>query len=92
MVSYKNGKNTRETHLRSILKGVSWRILATSTTIIIAYVITGNTATAIEIGGIEVFAKFILYYLHERGWQALPRGTIRELKTEILNKGKGHLE
>ena len=32
----------RESHLRSLLKATSWRILATLTTTIIAYFITGE--------------------------------------------------
>ena len=74
----------RESHVRSILKGVSWRITGTTTTILVAYVLTGNVTSALTIGGIEVFTKFILYYLHARAWQRIPRGGIRR----ILNKFK----
>lgn len=47
----------RESHIRSVLKGVTWRILATSATIGIAYFITGDVKSAISIGGIEFFGK-----------------------------------
>ena len=69
----------RESHLRSLLKALSWRILATLTTGLIAYAITGEVITAIAIGSIEFILKFLIYYLHERAWQLLPRGTIRHL-------------
>ena len=69
----------RESHVRSILKALSWRILATLTTGLIAYFITGDVSTAIAIGSIEFFLKFAIYYLHERAWQLIPRGTIRHL-------------
>ena len=69
----------RESHLRSLLKAFSWRVVATTTTGIIAYFITGEIMAAIMIGGIEFFTKFIIYYLHERAWQLVPRGTIRQL-------------
>ena len=69
----------RESHLRSLLKAFSWRIVATSTTAIIAYIITGEIVAAVMIGGIEFFAKLIIYYLHERAWQLVPRGSIRNL-------------
>jgi len=72
--------NKRESHLRSILKALSWRILATMTTMIIAYIITGTIEIALKIGLIEVFAKMIMYYFHERVWQIAPRGTIRKLQ------------
>lgn len=69
----------RESHLRSLLKAFSWRIVATSTTAVIAYIITGEILAAVLIGSIEFFAKLIIYYLHERAWQLVPRGSIRNL-------------
>lgn len=57
-----------ESHLRSVLKGVSWRFLASVTTMSIAWWITGEVKTALEIGSIEVFAKIGIYYAHERVW------------------------
>ena len=67
----------KESHLRSILKGLSWRIFATTTTMIVAYIWLGEISDALAIGGIEFFAKIFIYYLHERIWQFVPRGTIR---------------
>jgi uncharacterized membrane protein len=69
----------KESHLRSIIKSLSWRITATLTTMLIAYFITGDHEIAIKIGGIEVVVKLLIYYLHERLWVLLPVGTIRKL-------------
>ena len=69
----------RESHLRSFLKALSWRVLATTTTALIAWFITGDISTAIAIGSIEFIAKFFIYYGHERVWQLVPRGTIRHI-------------
>ncbi|MFT6754122.1 MAG: putative membrane protein [Candidatus Azotimanducaceae bacterium] len=69
----------RESRLRSLLKALSWRIIATLTTTIIAYLITGEIEAAITIGSIEFVLKFLIYYAHERVWQWLPRGTVRRL-------------
>jgi uncharacterized membrane protein len=77
----------RESHLRSLLKALSWRVLATITTAIIAWFITGDVATAVAIGGIEFIAKFFIYYGHERAWQLLPRGTIRQIVQPEKNVG-----
>lgn len=71
--------NYRESHLRSILKGLTWRIVATSTIILIAYFTIGDISIAFKIGFVEFFVKLILYYLHERAWQMVPRGGIRSL-------------
>mgnify|MGYP005657648185 FL=1 len=69
----------RESRLRSLLKALSWRVVATTTTAIIAWFITGDVATAIAIGSIEFVAKFFIYYGHERAWQLVRRGTIRHI-------------
>lgn len=69
----------KESHLRSLLKALSWRIIATLTTAIIAYFVTGEIAMAVMIGGIEFFLKFAIYYAHERLWQLAPRGSVRKL-------------
>lgn len=69
----------KESHLRSILKAFTWRFVATCTTFIIAYFVTGKTSFAVTIASIEVVAKMVIYYLHERAWQLVPRGTIRQL-------------
>ena len=72
-------KPEKESHLRSLMKAMSWRILATLTTILIAYFITGQIDIALMIGSIEFVLKFLIYYLHERAWQLVPRGSIRRL-------------
>ena len=64
----------RESRSRSLLKGLTWRFIATATTILIAWVITGDTRIALEIGLIEVFAKIGVYYAHERIWARIPVG------------------
>lgn len=67
----------KESHLRSVIKGITWRIIATTTTMVIAYIITGEIGDALKIGGIEFVGKIAIYYLHERVWQLIPRGAIR---------------
>ena len=65
-------ENVRESRKRSLLKAVSWRVLATATTIIIAWAVYRDIRPALAIGGIEFLAKFLVYYLHERVWQIIP--------------------
>lgn len=69
----------RESHVRSLLKGLTWRAIATLTTVTIAWMVTGEVELALEIGAIEVFAKIAIFYAHERAWQLVPRGTIRKV-------------
>jgi uncharacterized membrane protein len=32
---------------------------------------------ALKIGAVEVVAKMLIYYLHERAWAKVPLGTVR---------------
>ena len=56
---------------RSLAKALTWRVTATLTTALIAYIVTGEVRTAVIIGGIEFVLKFIIYYGHERAWNLL---------------------
>jgi len=58
----------RETNQRSIVKGISWRVVATATTIIIIYFFFGRLDLAIAAGLIESVLKVGLYWAHERAW------------------------
>ena len=58
----------RDTNRRSIVKGVSWRIVATTTTIAIVYFFFDRLDLAIAAGMIETVLKVGLYWLHERAW------------------------
>lgn len=55
----------------SLYKSLSWRIIATITTMIISYYVTGEMTFALKIGVIEVFAKLLIYYFHERVWSVI---------------------
>lgn len=68
-----------ESHLRSIVKGITWRIIASGTILLITYLTTGEMDTAITIASIEFFVKLLLYYIHERAWILIPRGTLRRM-------------
>ena len=58
----------KETNKRSIVKGISWRVVATSTTIVIVYFFFGRLDLAIAAGMIETVLKVGLYWAHERAW------------------------
>ena len=63
-----------ESRWRSLAKGISWRIVGTIDTIVIAAIITRNLKISITIGTIEVFTKVILYAIHERVWLRIKWG------------------
>ncbi|MBE0647457.1 MAG: DUF2061 domain-containing protein [Bacteroidales bacterium] len=62
---------------RSVLKAISWRFIASGATFIISFTIfTQATQSAFKdvigavslITSVDIVAKLILYYLHERLW------------------------
>lgn len=57
-----------EKHVRSLAKTVSWRIVATSTTILLVFLFTGNFVISASVGSLELLSKIIIYYVHERIW------------------------
>lgn len=63
-----------ETKLRSFLKAISWRVIATTITFLAALLLTGETVTALEIGALDLIAKLIVYFLHERVWGKIKLG------------------
>lgn len=66
-----------EKKYRSIIKTVSWRLIGTLDTVFISWLITGEIAFALSIGGIELFTKMILFYLHERTWNKISFGRVK---------------
>lgn len=63
-----------ETHIRSVIKGISWRVIASLTTMGLVYLFTGDLSLVVEVGVLEVTAKIFFYYLHERAWHAIRWG------------------
>ena len=69
-------------HYRSLVKAVSWRLTGSVDTLIISFLITGKLKWAFTISGVELFTKIGLYYLHERIWENLSFGRIKEPKRD----------
>ncbi len=59
---------------RHFAKTITWRIVATLTTIGLAWAISGDPMIGLQVGGWEFFIKMILYYFHERMWYKVKFG------------------
>lgn len=68
-----------ERNVRSIAKAISWRIVATCTTIVLVFIYTGNLVVSTGVGVLELLSKIVIYYVHERIWNRLNFG--REVHT-----------
>ena len=47
---------------------MTWHVIASLTTFLIAWILTGDLLIGVSIGSIEALAKILLYYYHERIW------------------------
>jgi len=63
-----------EKRSRSLAKTISWRIVATATTIFLVFLFTGSLTISASVGIFEILSKSIIYYLHERVWNMLNLG------------------
>lgn len=63
-----------ETHLRSVVKGLSWRVIATLVTTIVVWFISGEISMALVAGAIDSLVKVGLFWGHERLWQTVTWG------------------
>jgi len=64
----------KEAHLRSILKAISYRVLAAIATMTIVFVFTRRIVLSVGVGLVESIVKIICYYLHERAWSFIGFG------------------
>jgi len=65
-------------HVRSISKGISWRVIATITTMSLVFVFTGDVSLSLGIGVFDVILKLIFYYIHERAWNMVTWGRVAD--------------
>ena len=63
-----------ETHFRTVLKSLTWRVAALAITTTVAWVITDEVTVAAEIGIADTLIKLFAYYGHERMWLKLSFG------------------
>ena len=56
------------------MKAVTWRVIATITTMSIVYIYTGEIDLMVGIGILDVLLKLVLYFVHERIWDQVSIG------------------
>jgi CBS domain-containing protein len=63
-----------EEQKRSIIKSISFRILATSTGMVTILIMTGEATIAASFAFLDVVTKLAIYYVHERLWNKIKFG------------------
>ena len=69
-----------ETHKRSIVKSITFRIIATVLTFIVVWIFTRDVGKSLIVTVVENLIKMIAYYLHERAWIRISWGLKKEEK------------
>jgi len=97
----KKNKLRGEKHTRTVIKAISWRIIATFTTMTIVFLFTKKLILSLGVGVAEVLTKVTFYYLHERIWNRISWGkekhplsslqVKREVEPEDMEKIKDYL-
>lgn len=70
--------STTDSRSRSLLKALSWRMVALAVTAVVSYVVTGSLALAASIGLADSAIKIFAYYSHERAWENVSFGRGRD--------------
>jgi len=63
-----------ESRWRSIVKAISWRIIATLVTFLVVYLFTREELLSLEIGLMDALVKISVYFGHERLWNKVGFG------------------
>jgi len=58
----------KESHPRTLVKTITFRVCATITTVLIVFAFTGKLLLSLGVGAVETVVKLLLYYVHERIW------------------------
>lgn len=72
-----------ESQVRTIMKTLSWRLVATVVTFSVAWFATGKLTLAAEIGVADTLIKLGGYYFHERLWIRVKFGKLKRPEYEI---------
>lgn len=72
-----------ETHARTIIKSLTWRVGGFAMTVGTAWLITGRADLAASIGAVDTIVKLGAFYVHERLWLKIGFGLRRKPDYEI---------
>lgn len=68
---------------RTLVKTLTWRVIALITTIIVVYLYSGDIHESLVIGIAANGLKMVLYYIHERIWNKIGFGRIKSSEYQI---------
>lgn len=69
-----------ESHLRSIAKVISWRVLITISHVVNGLIATGSLVLGLKIAGMALIINSLLFWSHERSWNFFQWNRKEDLK------------
>lgn len=73
----------RDSHARSVMKAVTWRVLGTITTSALVFIFTRRLVLSLTVGALEFASKIGLFWVHERAWDRIRLGR-KKAKPAVL--------
>jgi len=72
-----------ESHGRTLIKTLTWKLIATLISFGVTYYETGNAIHALKVSGIIFGIGLIAYYLHERAWNGVHWGKRHRVEHDL---------
>ena len=60
--------------MRTLIKTLSWRVIGSTATFLISYIVTGQLVVATGIAITQMIVNTVLYYIHEIVWNKIKWG------------------
>jgi len=79
-------KKYNESHPRTIVKAITFRIIFTISHIVNAFIVTGSFITGLKIAGLATIINTCLFWIHERIWNILSWNR-NDNKKIVFNEG-----
>ena len=76
----------KNTNRRHALKTLTWRVIGTIDTIIIAWLFLDNVGESLNFGLYDTTLKLVLYYVHEKIWYRIDFGLTNRKNKSIKLK------
>ena len=57
-----------ESHRRSVVKAITWRVLGFAITVGATWTVTGEASLAATVAVVDTLVKIGIFYFHERAW------------------------
>lgn len=77
------GNKFKEKIPRSLVKVITWRILVTITNFVGGYISSGSWKVGLGVAGFALVVNSILYFFHERSWNASDWGRTINTDTQL---------